>query len=119
MVCRCASTRIAVAVPGVALTEIFCVQEERQVGNDNCVSFNPLKLQIPTSPLRVHFVKARVKVRLYPDGTYAVFHGQRRLGRYDAAGKAIEETTDNAKQAASIRSARRSGHWMCDQNRTS
>jgi transposase len=89
-----------VAVPGVALAEILCVQEERQVGNDNCVSFNRLKLQIPASPLRAHFVKARVKVRQYPDGTYAVFHGQRRLGRYDAAGKAIEENTDNAKQAA-------------------
>lgn len=89
-----------VAVPGVDLGEILCVQEERQVGNDNCVSFNRLKLQIPASPLRAHFVKARVKVRQYPDGTYAVFHGQRRLGRYDAAGKAIEETTDKAKQAA-------------------
>ena len=89
-----------VAVPGVDLGEILCVQEERQVGNDNCVSFNRLKLQIPASPLRAHFVKARVKVRHYPDGTYAVFHGQRRLGRYDAAGKAIEETSDKAKQAA-------------------
>src|SRR5271167_3135072 len=47
-----------VAVPGVDLMEILCVQEERQVGNDNCVSFNRLKLQIPKSPLRAHFVKA-------------------------------------------------------------
>jgi hypothetical protein len=28
------------------------VQEERQVGNDNCVSFRRLKLQIAESPLR-------------------------------------------------------------------
>ena len=40
-----------VAIPGVDLDEILCVQEERQVGNDNCVSFNRLKLQIPESPL--------------------------------------------------------------------
>jgi len=33
----------------VDLREILCVQEERQVGNDNCVSFNRLKLQIPES----------------------------------------------------------------------
>ena len=79
-----------VAIPGVDLGEILCVQEERQVGNDNCVSFNRLKLQIPASPLRAHFVKARVKVRQYHDGTYAIFHGQRRLGRYDRKG-AIEE----------------------------
>lgn len=89
-----------VAVPGVDLGEILCVQEERQVGNDNCVSFNRLKLQIPASPLRAHFVKARVKVRHYPDGTYGLFHGQRRLGRYAANGEAIEETNPPAKKAA-------------------
>jgi hypothetical protein len=53
------------------------------VGNDNCVSFNQLKLQIAESPLRAHFVKATVKVRHYQDGSYAIFHGQRCLGRYD------------------------------------
>ena len=75
-----------VAIPGVDLDEVLCVQEERQVGNDNCVSFNRLKLQIPESPLRAHFVKARVKVRQYPDGSHAIFHGQRCLGRYDKKG---------------------------------
>jgi transposase len=75
-----------VAIPGVDLGEILCIQEDRQVGNDNCVTFNRLKLQIPESPLRAHFVKARVKVRQYQDGTHAVFHGQRCLGRYDDKG---------------------------------
>jgi transposase len=82
-----------VAIPGVDLTEILCVQEERQVGNDNCVSFKRLKLQIPESPLRAHFVKAHVKVRQYPDGRHAIFHGPRCLGRYDKNG-AIEEQTN-------------------------
>jgi transposase len=80
-----------VAIPGVELDEVLCVQEERQVGNDNCVSFNRLKLQIPESPLRAHFVKARVKVRQYPDGSHAIFHGQRCLGRYDNKGTFTEE----------------------------
>ncbi|RNJ49033.1 ISNCY family transposase [Methylocystis hirsuta] len=80
-----------VAISGVDLCEILCVQEERQVGNDNCVSFNRLKLQIPESPLRAHFVKARVKVRCYPDGTHAVFHGPRCLARYDEKGALQEE----------------------------
>lgn len=75
-----------IAIPGIDLGEILCVQEERQVGNDNCVSFNRLKLQIPASPLRPHFVKARVKVRQYHDGTHAIFHGPRCLGRYDKKG---------------------------------
>src|SRR5271169_6834200 len=52
-------------IPGVDLDEILCVQEERQVGADNCVSYRTLKLQIPESPLRPHFVRARVKVHVY------------------------------------------------------
>jgi transposase len=80
-----------VAIRGVDLSEILCVQEERQVGNDNCVTFNKLKLQIPESPLRAHFVKATVKVRQYQDGTHAVFHGQRCLGRYDEKGAFRQE----------------------------
>jgi hypothetical protein len=79
-----------VNITGVDLGEILCIQEERQVGNDNCVSFNRMKLQIPESPLRAHFVKATVKVRQYHDGTHAIFHGRRCLGRYDQKG-AIEE----------------------------
>jgi transposase len=79
-----------IAIPAIELGEILCVQEERQVGNDNCVSFNRLKLQIPASPLRPHFVKARVKVRQYHDGTHAIFHGQRCLGRYDHKGAIVE-----------------------------
>ena len=79
-----------VAIPGVDLSELLCIQEDRQVGNDNCVPFNRLKLQIPESPLRSHFVKARVKVRHYPDGAHAIFHGPRCLGRYDKAGTIMD-----------------------------
>jgi hypothetical protein len=43
--------------------------------NDNCVSYRTLKLQIPKSPLRPHFVKARVKIHVYPDSSHARFHG--------------------------------------------
>ena len=75
------------AIPGVDLDDILCVHEERQVGNDNCVSFRTLKLQIPESPMRPHFVKARVRVHLYPDGSHAVFHGPRCIGRYDEKGQ--------------------------------
>jgi|tagenome__1003787_1003787.scaffolds.fasta_scaffold20784265_2 transposase len=91
-----------VAIAGVELGEILCVQEERQVGNDNCVSFNRLRLQIPESPLRAHFVKARVKVRQYHDGSHAIFHGPRCLGRYDRKGMAVD-----MRKAAGIRSAAR------------
>jgi transposase len=71
---------------GVDFDEILCVEEERQVGQDNCVSYRTLKLQIPESPMRPHFVKARVKVHVYPDGSHALFHGPRCIGRYDETG---------------------------------
>ena len=73
-------------IPDVDLDEILCVQEERQVGCDNCVSYRTLKLQIPESPLRPHFVRARVKVHVYSDGSHALFHGPRCIGRYDERG---------------------------------
>jgi transposase len=82
-------------VPGVDLGEILCVEEERQVGNDNCVSYRTLKLQIPESPMRPHFVRARVKVHVYADGSHALFHGLRCIGRYDKNG-----TIRDAKNAA-------------------
>ena len=76
-----------VAIPGVELEEILCIQEERHVDRDNTVVYRKLKLQIPPSPLRPHFVKARVKVRQYHDGSHAIFHGPRCLARYDSAGQ--------------------------------
>src|SRR6476469_10991560 len=88
--------------PGLDLAEVLCVQEERVVGNDNCISFLNRKLQIPESPLRPHFVKATVKVHQYPDGSLAVFHGRRCLGRYDSKGVAIGEprAEDRERKAA-------------------
>ena len=85
-------------IPGVALDEILCVQEERQVGNDNCVAYRTLKLQIPEGPMRPHFVRARVKVHVYSDGSHALFHGPRCIGRYDEKGRL--RTTDDALRAA-------------------
>lgn len=78
-----------VAADAAVLAETLCVQEERVVGRDNTVSFGRLKLQLPESPLRHHFVKARVRVHQYPDGALAVFHGPRCLARYDDAGEPI------------------------------
>ena len=69
---------------------ILCVQEERVVGNDNTVRYRGLSLQIPPSPIRPHFVKARVRVHDHPDGTLAVFHGPRCLARYRADGSPLD-----------------------------
>ena len=76
-----------VAVDADVLRETLCSEEERVVGRDNTVAYARLKLQLPESPIRAHYVKARVKVREYPDGTLSVFHGPRCLARYDADGR--------------------------------
>jgi hypothetical protein len=70
--------------------DLLCVQQERVVGNDNCVRYRGLSLQIPPSPIRPHFVKLRVRVHDYPNGTLAIFHGPRCLARYRADGSPLD-----------------------------
>jgi transposase len=79
-----------VADRGGAHLDILCIQETRVVGNDNCVRYRGMALQIPPSPIRPHFVKVRVRVHDYPDGTLAVFHGPRCLARYQADGSPLD-----------------------------
>jgi transposase len=73
------------------LADILCIQQDRVVSRDNTVAYEGRTLQLPQSPLRAHYVKANVKVREYPDGTLAVFHGPRRLARYTAQGEQIAQ----------------------------
>jgi hypothetical protein len=75
------------------LREMLCIEEERVVARDNTVSYLRLKLQLPESRARAHYVKARVKVRNYPDGTLAVFHGPRCIARYNGEGCEIVAPT--------------------------
>jgi transposase len=80
-----------VSCAGVILAEVLCVQEDRQVGNDNCVSWFGLSLQIPAQRHRRHYVKAVVCVHAYPEGRLAIFDGPRCLARFDANGGPIDE----------------------------
>ena len=85
---------VASALPGSAfvpfvggsLPDILCEQHERSVGNDNCVQFEGLSLQIPADEFRYHYVRTKVRVHRYVDATLALFHGPRKLASYDAAG---------------------------------
>jgi hypothetical protein len=69
-----------------SLPDILCEQHERTVGNDNCVSFAGLKLQIPSDEFRYHYVRSRIRVHRYVDGTLAIFHGPRKLAAFDDHG---------------------------------
>lgn len=74
---------------GLALEDILCEHYERTVGNDNCIKFEGLILQIPPDQYRYHYVRIKVKVHRYPDGRLAIFHGPRKLATYDIQGKEI------------------------------
>jgi len=80
-----------VAADPALLAETLCIEEERVVARDNTVTYDSRRLQLPASRARAHYVKARVKVREYPDGTLAVFHGPRRIAHYTAQGAEIAE----------------------------
>ena len=82
-----------VAADPELLRETLCSEEERIVGRDNTVAYGRLKLQLPESRMRPHYVKAQVKVRHYPDESLGVFHGPRCLARYDAEGSQITAPT--------------------------
>jgi len=55
------------------------------------VAFAGLKLQIPADQVRHHYVKTRVRVHRYVDGTLALFHGPRRLDLYDSDGVSLTQ----------------------------
>jgi transposase len=88
---------VASTLPGTAyvpfisgsLPDILCEHHERTVGNDNCVNFAGMSLQLPADAMRHHYVRARVRVHRYVDATLAVFHGPRKLAGYDAQGTPI------------------------------
>ncbi len=76
---------------GGNLDDILCEQYERTVTPDNCVNFETLSLQIPADQYRCHYVRVKVKVHRYLDGTLAIFHGPRRLAGYDSKGQLKEK----------------------------
>ncbi len=80
----------------VVLDDILCEQEDRMVGKDNCVRLDGRVLQLPPDRHRYHYVKATVKVCRHTDDTVSVFHGPRRLARYDETGQVLAEELPTA-----------------------
>jgi hypothetical protein len=75
---------------GNQLEDILCEHYDRTVGNDNCIKFDGLVLQIPPDRYRYHYVRVKVKVYRYFNGQLAIFHGPRKLATYDIRGKEID-----------------------------
>lgn len=91
------SASMFVPCSGTPIEDILCEQFERTVGNDNCVRFDGLILQIPPDKYRYHYVRVKVRVHRYPDGNLAIFHGHRKLASYNSQGK---EVVNKNKKAA-------------------
>jgi len=72
-----------IAYVGRPIEDVLCIQEDRVVGADNCVTWNRRSLQIPPQHHRRHYVRATVRVHQYPDGHLAIFDGPRCLARFD------------------------------------
>jgi hypothetical protein len=81
---------------GPSLDDILCEQHERTVQPNNCVRFENLVLQISKNEYRCNYIKAKVRVHCYLDGTFAIFHGPRKLGTYDNKGQQIQNSTQKA-----------------------
>jgi transposase len=75
------------------MDELLSQRHERVVGNDNCVKFEKLKLQIPSNTHRMHYVRTKVQLRVNCEGRFSIYHGPRCLARYDAQGVLETQTT--------------------------
>lgn len=81
---------------GAQLDDILSEHHERTVTPDNCISFEGITLQIPPDQYRCHYVRARVNVHRYMDGSLAIFHGPRKLADYDEKGNLRKKKKDKA-----------------------
>jgi transposase len=78
-----------VALGGVDLEQILCVETERVVARDNVVVLNHLALQLAKQPGRRTCAGLRVLIRRHLNGRHTVWYGGRCLGRYDAHGRPL------------------------------
>jgi transposase len=65
--------------------EVFCFKHQRTVNNDNTISFDGQRLQIPPGPDRISYARARVEVQQRLDGSLAICHRGRTLVVYEPA----------------------------------
>jgi len=72
---------------GTHIEDTLCEHYERTVTPDNCVSFEGKTLQIPADKYRCHYVRVKVRVHRYTDGSLSIFHGPRKLAEYCENGK--------------------------------
>lgn len=76
---------------GANIKDILCIQEERTVEKDNTVSYRGMRLQIPADKHRHNYVKTKVRVHEYDNGSLALFHGPRKLVEFNEYGEKTQK----------------------------
>jgi hypothetical protein len=83
------STPAFVPLGAVDLEQILCHREDRVVARDNTVTLDGVVLQLAKQAGRRSCAGLRVIVRRHLDGGHSVWLGPRRLGCFDARGRAV------------------------------
>src|ERR1700687_6040807 len=78
---------------------VFLVQSERAVNRDNTVSFQNHSLQLERVGWRATLAGCQVTVHQHLDGMLSLTHGPHVLGRFNAQGEALGQTTTPARRA--------------------
>jgi transposase len=89
-----------VPLGSVSLDSILCHEEEREVGRDNTVQLDTVRMQIEKQPGRPTCAGLTVTLRRHLDGSHTVLWGKRVLGRYDARGRRLGTATLITSEAA-------------------
>jgi transposase len=63
----------------LVLKDVFCLKKERVVARDNTISYQGKTFQILPNEYRISFVKAKVEVHEYLDGSINVFYQGKKL----------------------------------------
>jgi len=71
--------------PGLKREEVFSFKHQRTVNNDNTISFDRKRLQIPPGPGRLSYARARVQVQQRLDGSLAICHDGKTLATFQPA----------------------------------
>lgn len=83
---------------GIKLDQVFSIQTERVVGNDNTISYKTIRFQLPESSLRYSFARCKVTLHEHLDQTYSVTFGPSLIARYDAQGNELRKSQKTPKE---------------------
>ncbi len=78
-----------VPVVGVDLELLLSTQHRRTVNNDSTVAFNTLRLQLPRTAERAHYVRCEATVHEFPEGMLGISYQGRLLARYGRDGELL------------------------------